>query len=409
MHRLNLTNPCALLLLLLLTFSSGLSAQEVAELKEAQFVEAQAKIEASRQAKLDRLQTKIDAKWKKHQSAATASGDLELLLLIKDLAEGKAAADRKIPKSIKKLISTIDKTKRKLNHKIDLKKSKLIKSQIAEAKRLMVEYTKKNEIKEALAFRDLQKSLKADRRTLTQKKKTTTVAKKKSKPQENSGSVAKKASPVSKGLVLHYSFDKKSSSKVMDNSRKKNHGAVNNAQWVKDDKRGGVCEFNGKDKCNLTAKMKDREESTWSIWLKTDGKWESDGWAPDNIAILMSRDKAVGIYLALSPGGTIWVRANGDSKAKPCATDARIYDSKWHHLAVTFSRKKGQKITLYLDGQKAASVKNTVDWIFETSTLMVGENSGAYWEEFAGQVDDVMVFDRILKDSEIKQLFKAQK
>ncbi|MCH2209600.1 MAG: formylglycine-generating enzyme family protein [Lentisphaerales bacterium] len=148
-----------LILFICMAFITSVSAQKVAEFKDLQFTDAHADLEAKRQESLKNLQVKIDAKWKEYEDKAASTGKIELVLLIQNLAAGKEVDAAKVPGSLKKLQASILRAKTNINKSYDNKKSELTKTQLAEVKKLIVEYTKKKEFKEAIALKGFSEKL----------------------------------------------------------------------------------------------------------------------------------------------------------------------------------------------------------------------------------------------------------
>lgn len=78
-----------------------------------------------------------------------------------------------------------------------------------------------------------------------------------------------------------------------------------------------------------------------------------------------------------------------------------VTDGRWHNATVTFD---GSLVTLYVDGAYANSARLPLDTAL--ATFNIGRqimNS----EFFAGAIDDVRVYDRVLTATEVKALFTA--
>jgi hypothetical protein len=87
-----------------------------------------------------------------------------------------------------------------------------------------------------------------------------------------------------------------------------------------------------------------------------------------------------------------------------------ISDGNWHHMVVTYDPSAGNKFTVYLDGSLDANFDQTpqddgnnffgltVGWIYHSD----GGNSS-----FNGEIDEVMIWDRVLTAAEVESLYEA--
>ena len=213
-------------------------------------------------------------------------------------------------------------------------------------------------------------------------------------------------------LVLYYSFDREEkglskNGKVTDKSGKRHDGTVSGAKWTGKGKVGGAYEFNGKDSyIDAKADFSGADEISacgWSWLPNTPGDSILMGQfgqgAPQDVWGLFSAANGIGAAVGIvnSSGNAYHFQLN------------ELVVSKWQHLCLTYSR--GKALTLYVDGVPARSVavpdlplrKN------HNYTAKVGsdQGGGGYWA--SGLIDEVMIFNRALSDSEVKQIYDAQK
>lgn len=82
-----------------------------------------------------------------------------------------------------------------------------------------------------------------------------------------------------------------------------------------------------------------------------------------------------------------------------------LFDPVWYHIAGVWD---GNEVRIYFDGElqenvSPASPVNTVD--HETIRLRIGcQNSSSFDNQFAGAIDEVMIFSRALDDNEIASI-----
>jgi hypothetical protein len=204
------------------------------------------------------------------------------------------------------------------------------------------------------------------------------------KPKEHSSS----------GLVGHWDFEDVSDI-VSDLSGKNNQGKLNGVKKVPGPK-GMAISFDGVDDyVDLGSKglPKGNEPQTVAFYFQIDAVPKTPSQSilvlsdlPNSLTQMGLRHGKLALW---KRGGTIIVSANMPSS------------NLWHHFAYTFN---GKEHKLYLDGK----LQDTS--VVETNTssykiLELGRWSGEGGKEyFQGSIDDVRIYTRVLKDSEI-QLF----
>ena len=118
-----------------------------------------------------------------------------------------------------------------------------------------------------------------------------------------------------------------------------------------------------------------------------------------------------GFALFVLNGGTIsfdnWTSASGTEHSTN--TTEAIVSNKWYHLAGTFQGGVAGKV--YINGR--LSVTNTTAIIANTSgnntsTLRIGDRGdGGASSPFIGSIDEVRIYNRVLSDNEVKQLYNT--
>ncbi len=142
------------------------------------------------------------------------------------------------------------------------------------------------------------------------------------------------------------------------------------------------------------------------VWLRA-----PNGYKPasaDSIVAANYKSEAIW-FIALRPGAYngVYLRHYNGSAAVDIKPSANLLplltDGKWHHLAVTSDRDAMG--ILYVDGKQAgrtsiAAVSTTADYGTPVSMKL-----GASTNRFAGDLDDVAIWDRVLDPAEITRLF----
>ncbi len=85
-----------------------------------------------------------------------------------------------------------------------------------------------------------------------------------------------------------------------------------------------------------------------------------------------------------------------------CNAELMLYENTWHHLAVTYDNGMP---TVFLDGIK--SQNKLQDW---GACVPVKENIGDIFigKGFYGDIDDIIIFDKALTQTEVNQLFNLE-
>jgi hypothetical protein len=220
------------------------------------------------------------------------------------------------------------------------------------------------------------------------------------------------------GLVLHYSFDKKEEDKATDTSGARRHGRLHGSTWTGRGKVGGARAFNGKSDYiyrNYTESSplfpKDTPISI-AVWFRTSVPspihqsivgTHYAGAGHDGYLFSVDAQSHAG-ELRWGPsirGGAVWSR-------RP------VNDGKWHHAVGVWD---GKRSSLYVDGvlQGTGATTGAMPYSHRAS-FRVGhlQNNNARWARdgffyFRGTIDELMIFNRALSESEIQQLWRLQR
>ena len=197
------------------------------------------------------------------------------------------------------------------------------------------------------------------------------------------------------GLVAAYSFDAGSGSTVADVSGQGNTGSISGAAWTTTAKTGSALSFDGvNDLVSIadSASLDLTTGMTMEAWVRPtalEKKWRTV------VVKENGRGIAYSLYANERTGLPVGqVNIDGEQNA----TGSALALNAWTHLATTFD---GTTLRLYKNGVLAGS--RAVSGAIPTSTgqLRIGGNS--VWSEwFAGQIDDVRVYNRALSAAELQ-------
>lgn len=205
-----------------------------------------------------------------------------------------------------------------------------------------------------------------------------------------------------RGLLLHYGFDADGAGKVVDKSGKKNHGDVKGARWTKDGCIGGGLDFfqvkqfidlgssiletrSPSHSMSITACVLPRRTSGVS-WLVSQYKMPPN---PDRFSFSMNNGD-----LAYFKGGK-----------NICSSGAGLASGKWQTVAVT--KASNGTILLYLNGKKIGS--GTCPGKYADSNTRIGGRPDDTRYGLDGKMDEVMIWNRVLSEDEIKQVHRLTK
>ena len=207
-----------------------------------------------------------------------------------------------------------------------------------------------------------------------------------------------------KGMVLYYSFDEGMGKKVKDLSGNGFDGEISgNPQWVDGKFFKALC-FTGV--VNEYVQIKEilpigSTDSTVAMWIKVPKT------AAGRVGILLGNYPDVpNSNWEIHAKGEMriwWNNGHPDIKA---VTDLR--DDEWHHL--TFIRDKAKnRFAMYIDGKKEFELIATAGDDIEFTTLhrVGGDNRGDNSPWLQATIDELVIFDRVLSEDEIRDLMKS--
>lgn len=204
---------------------------------------------------------------------------------------------------------------------------------------------------------------------------------------------------VSGGLVASYNFNEGAGTTVSDGSGSGNTGTIFQATWFTAGKFGKALAFDGNNdyvSVNDSPSLDLTNRMTLEAWVRPTA---SSGWR----TVLMKEngsEMSYGMYARESSNRpSVWMRVNPTSGSSQSAgATPGLPLSTWSHMAATYD---GTSLKLYINGTLRATKSQTGSMYVSGSPLKFGGN--AVWGEyFAGQLDEIRIYNRALTQSEIQ-------
>jgi len=218
-----------------------------------------------------------------------------------------------------------------------------------------------------------------------------------------------------KGLVLYYSFDKDEGEKAADKSGSGNEGKVHGTKWVANGKRGGAYQFDGRDdvvNAGHGSSLDITSNLTISAWIYKRKKTFGD--RQHALEAVLGKDdgrddtgRSYMIYLASTKVFFVYGKGSGNG-FHTITSSENLCLEQWCHVVVVHKTGGGNK--LYVDGKLVAEdTEGSPLPSTQNTDLIIGDSKA--WEPwyFYGALDEIMIFDRALSESEIKTIYISQK
>jgi hypothetical protein len=290
----------------------------------------------------------------------------------------------------------------------DKRLARLIGKYVQALDRLMRQYTGSGNMTLAMEVKAEKKRMEVVLADIVSKPTTAAKVKKVGQPLLETRPETLISSNLRDGLILWLGFDKNERSKVTDKSDSGFDGVVNGAKWTHHGQIGGAYEFDGNGSVDLGDIMNDiKLPVTVSLWAwvnKYPEQRVANLFRSDTSSAKLYAGFSISLNQAMMPG-TAWRSARGgDNRAfrrSTLLTDAMPI-KKWVHFISVMNTDRS--FNVYMDGKQLSSpVSGKANAIGHTSThAEVGV-------DFFGRLDEVMVWDRALSESEVRRLYGAQK
>ncbi len=195
--------------------------------------------------------------------------------------------------------------------------------------------------------------------------------------------------PLINGIVFYHSFDNK------HRYFAKNQTEDIQAQDIifrNDSLKGRIAEFDGNNSFFAFEELPIDNAVTVSVWVKQN-----------------MFDRSFGAVAAFGHAYAIRINGGGTllftipQRADVLELNAKLTPGKWHHIAVSYKETLG--VTFYIDGEKKGF--STVEEFQDvTKELQIGTN---LWNDFfKGQMDDLIIWNRLLSDQQIKNIYSTK-
>ncbi len=201
------------------------------------------------------------------------------------------------------------------------------------------------------------------------------------------------------GLVAAYGFNEGTGSTVTDKTGNGNNGSIFQATWYTTGKYGKALAFDGSNDYVSVPDSNSLDLSTaltLEAWVRPTA---SSGWR----TVMLKENNselAYAMYAREStnrPSG--WIRTNPTSgSSKSVAGTSGLALNTWTHLTTTYD---GSNMRLYVNGSLVRTQATTGTLYNSGNPLKFGGN--AVWGEyFAGQLDEIRIYNRALTQTEIQ-------
>ncbi|MFP5043063.1 LamG-like jellyroll fold domain-containing protein [Parasediminibacterium sp. JCM 36343] len=204
------------------------------------------------------------------------------------------------------------------------------------------------------------------------------------------------------GLIAYYPF----SGNAIDSSGNGNNGTVNGA-ILSNDRFGNTnsaYSFNGVSSYITVPQTKQIEmyQGTWNIWVKLNSPSKGKGYyffgkrdnQNDDIVLSEYQGNCVGQYVG-----------NGNNNTGTGLSGSTIANG-WHMLTLMYDLSKTKNnLQLFCDGK--ANDSSTVQQLtFINGDIRFGiEENNNYWDALNGILDDALIYNRVLNNTEIQTLY----
>ena len=223
---------------------------------------------------------------------------------------------------------------------------------------------------------------------------------------------------VGKSLVAHWKFDVGKGDSIKDSSANGIEGKIaGKVKWV-EGKHGTAVEFDddgsGIIKVDTNDKLNFGDDFSVVFWAKTTqvqakndySDWWMGGWIINKD--LGGQTDVNDWDIANVNGHLVFVTGNPETdKDDLLVSTDPIDDGKWHHYALSRVKKSGLN-TLYVDGVKNISEEKGPGFHVSNQTAMtIGGHPGGAAHAFAGALDDMAIFTRVITEDEINTIIKG--
>lgn len=209
---------------------------------------------------------------------------------------------------------------------------------------------------------------------------------------------------LSDDIILYSPFNTNQSTTAYDYSNKSNNGVITNASWISDGIIGGAYTFNGNNSIINYSKplIPGSSNFTLSFWMNHFSSSAIEGIVAQYVssgssrfAILINQNEAGGVY---SENTLNIFGADGLAMSFN-----NVLPNLYYHVVIA---RNGSDVRLYLNGS-LVDLDGGVGNILQTD-FVLGRLPTLTPYFFNGTIDDVIIFNRTLNDTEIQSIYNNQ-
>jgi hypothetical protein len=202
--------------------------------------------------------------------------------------------------------------------------------------------------------------------------------------------------PRISGLVSHWKFDEGTGTSATDSSGRGNNGTLTNGPvWTTGKNGVGALQFDGvNDYVGVPTDPVDVHAVTVCAWIYTSN--------PNSFgAILCNSRFLFGTYVA---DAKIALYSNTSGSGPLLSTTNSLLTNTWQHICVTRNAGSGGAAQIYINGVLNASGNSGTP----VTGFGLGIGASPFLENlWAGRLDDVRVYNRILTAAEIAWIYSS--
>jgi len=148
----------------------------------------------------------------------------------------------------------------------------------------------------------------------------------------------------------------------------------------------------------LTANLLNISEATYSFWMNMPSVFQA--WGPILVLLGQGSDHSV----ECNGAADLFIADFGvDTYGDLGTSNAKLNDSRWHHIAVTYSTSAGTMVA-YVDGQAASSQSFKANDPI-TAVRIGGPRNRTQWRRYTGKLDEVAVWNHALSAADVKNVY----
>ncbi|MHC4474593.1 MAG: LamG domain-containing protein [Planctomycetota bacterium] len=203
-------------------------------------------------------------------------------------------------------------------------------------------------------------------------------------------------SRLHQNLVVYYSFYGGSDpGTVTDISGRGNHGRVHGAEYVNDDALGQAMDFDGEDDFISMPQMY-LQQFSFSAWVAASDVEPS----VNNRRIFQVDDGERYFAVEGNSGGGVTFNSTGGHGTEHSEYNWKFEEGIWTHIVVTYD---GQEVNIYKFG--TLTEIGVVDLARGIDGQGYIGGIGRHEDAWNGTIDEVAIFDRVLTEQEVEQLY----